>query len=239
MGITKSSRLLKRKEYLFEEQSGLCFYCVNLMLPPAKGNGVRGRRSTPLKASTLEHLTRVVDHGTRERANTVLACHECNRDRGDKHWSEWKRNREEFYGVRTMSEIRLLSNTQKVKELTEELITTDDNVIPFPKLITGGKGPNDPYWLMDLEVGAVFLARLKNDQQNFILQEFALYEKYHTGAVLYMVTQNGVQPLSVHMRTFSNKWEWIETIKIIPQEQLGKPVPSTTPLPEPTDVVHE
>jgi hypothetical protein len=73
MGITKSSRLLKRKEYLFEEQSGLCFYCVNLMLPPAKGNGVRGRRSTPLKASTLEHLTRVVDHGTRERANTVLA----------------------------------------------------------------------------------------------------------------------------------------------------------------------
>lgn len=127
-----------------------------------------------------------------------------------------------------MHKIRLLAKentiSKRMRELSEELNTVNtDNVIVFP-VLTGGKTPPTGFWLMDLEIGTVFLARKIADKQNFVLTEFALYEKYQKCAVIVVAQESGAVPMPVDMRRFSNQFELVETIKVIPVEKIGRPV---------------
>lgn len=130
-----------------------------------------------------------------------------------------------------MSKLQELLETDSIsrgmKFLTDLDLKDEDNVIQFPTapiLITGGKGPPSDWWLMDVAIGTVFLARPKNDKHNFVCGEFALYERYEKCACLLAISQEGTKPMHVDMRRFSIQWEMVEVIKVIPQNQLGRPV---------------
>lgn len=112
----------------------------------------------------------------------------------------------------------------KGMQFLTELDINEDNVLQFPTVVTGGKGPPSDWWLMDVAIGTVFLARPKNDKHNFVCGEFALYERYEKCACLLSISKDGTQPLHVDMRRFSIQFELVEVIKVIPQNQLGRPV---------------
>lgn len=127
-----------------------------------------------------------------------------------------------------MSKLRVLNQADPIKQGMKFLSDLDLNktadIIPFPTPLPGGKGTGDSgFWLMDLDVGTVFLARSKSDKQAWHCAEFALFEKYTRCACLFSVSHEGTRPMHVDMRRFSNQWEMVEVIKIIPQEKLGKP----------------
>lgn len=129
-----------------------------------------------------------------------------------------------------MTKLSLLSIADPISEgmlaLSDlDLNKSDDNVIQFPKLkLAGNDTTSSGYWLMDLAIGTVFLARPKSDKHNFVCGEFALYEKYERCACLLAINVEGTKPMHVDMRRFSNQWEMVEIIKVIPQSQLGKPI---------------
>ena len=133
-----------------------------------------------------------------------------------------------------MSKLQTLSLADPISKGMQYLSELDlneqqeDNVIQFPTakpvLVTGGKGPPSDWWLMDVAVGTVFLARPKNDKHNFVCGEFALYERYEKCACLLAISKEGTNPMHVDMRRFSIQWEMVEVIKVIPQTQLGRPV---------------
>lgn len=128
-----------------------------------------------------------------------------------------------------MSKLQELLETDSIsrgmKFLSDLDLKDEDNVIKFPtpQVLIGGKGPPSDWWLMDIAIGTVFLARPKNDKHNFVCGEFALYERYEKCACLLAISQEGTKPMHVDMRRFSIQWEMVEVIKVIPQNQLGKP----------------
>lgn len=106
-----------------------------------------------------------------------------------------------------------MENTERVEELTEEV---KDNVVPF-KLLTGGKGSSG-FWLLDLEIGTVFLARPKTDQRGFVLGEFVVYnivEMESLTAYLLLVNEGGDRPRPcwVDPKRFSNQMDLIGVVR--------------------------
>lgn len=76
------------KAMLFQAQAGRCCYCgcaVDLA-PQSWGRGGR----TPPNFATIEHLRRRSDGGATTPDNVALACFECNTNRGDISWVEYK-----------------------------------------------------------------------------------------------------------------------------------------------------
>lgn len=73
-------RRWKLRAAMMLEQSGLCFYCDRLM---AIYHG--DPKPTPDDAATFDHIIPMsVDPNLkRSRGNLVLACYECNNQRGD------------------------------------------------------------------------------------------------------------------------------------------------------------
>lgn len=113
-----------------------------------------------------------------------------------------------------------MKNKDSISERMKELAEQDDlipeetaNVVPF-KLITGGKEPptDTGFWLLDLEVGTVFLARSKPTGQNMTrsidLTEYGIFNKATDGAVMLFVVQPGqTTPVWVDGKAFSNGLE--------------------------------
>jgi hypothetical protein len=75
---------------VFDEQGGICLYCQC----PCQIY----RSSKNNKRATREHLVRVVDGGSDDDSNIVMACADCNHKRGNKSVAEWKANRRVLAG---------------------------------------------------------------------------------------------------------------------------------------------
>lgn len=105
-----------------------------------------------------------------------------------------------------------------MKELSElDLSPKSDNVIPL-RLITDGGGPtNTGFWLLDLAVGDVFLARQKPNNQNmrrtFELTEYGIFSMTAKAVHLLVAQPGQTVPVWVDGRAFSNEFEYFETLR--------------------------
>lgn len=106
-------------------------------------------------------------------------------------------------------------------DLTETDLQPKDNVVPF-QLVTGGKQPPSDFWLLNFEVGTIFLSRNKADNRTFVFGEFAVYNKTEK-AMLLLVNEGEMRPRPVWVdpKKFSNQMELIEVLRTeaFPQAQ--------------------
>jgi len=98
-------------------------------------------------------------------------------------------------------------NKEKIKEETET-----DNVVPFLRLLPGGKGPDDPRWLFTLPVGTVFLTRPRGYDKFFL-------DQYHVAnidgdAVLLLSNLNGHEYIPVDGKMFSKQMELFKIVSL-------------------------
>lgn len=108
-----------------------------------------------------------------------------------------------------------MNNTKKEeKEETEEI----SKVVPL-QLITGGKGGGD--WLNNLEIGTIFLVKLKArniGQNTMVLGQYEIVQKVPNKAVL---LYNGLEKnLSwFDPRLFSNSFDLVDVLGISQQQE--------------------
>lgn len=84
-----TDRILSLTILRFEDQNGKCYYCLRQTWVPAIHRreyainrlGIKERLLSDLRA-TAEHLRKREDGGTDDPRNIVMACNECNRERG-------------------------------------------------------------------------------------------------------------------------------------------------------------
>lgn len=69
---------------LFEDQSGLCAYCVEPMTLDLGFD----------KTAEIEHVVPTSQGGERKWRNEVAACHECNQNKGDTPLLVWLATRD-------------------------------------------------------------------------------------------------------------------------------------------------
>lgn len=103
---------------------------------------------------------------------------------------------------------------ERMEDLTDDAVVQADSVIPL-RVVTGGKGPPSDFWLKNLDIGTVFLARHKNNTQDWSMGEFCIANIVDK-AVLLLVSsqpQQPPQPLWVDPARFSNKMEMVEIIR--------------------------
>lgn len=79
---------MKLKAFLHKRQGGLCCYCgcATILHPPPWPHGTQ----PPHDFATLEHLRRKSEGGTNHPDNVAIACWQCNNDRGEMSWVEFK-----------------------------------------------------------------------------------------------------------------------------------------------------
>lgn len=82
------SERAKLKAFLHQRQHGACCYCGCLTFLHPKP--WRLGDSPPADFATLEHLRRKADGGTNHPDNVAIACWQCNNERGDLTWVEFK-----------------------------------------------------------------------------------------------------------------------------------------------------
>lgn len=79
----------RRKERLFAEQNGLCYYCQNPM------RLVHGANGEP-DLATLDHVVPLSAGGPRgPTLNTVVACYQCNNERGNRSSRKFLREKQQ------------------------------------------------------------------------------------------------------------------------------------------------
>lgn len=118
-------------------------------------------------------------------------------------------------------EEKQLSNIKDAEELsTTPIIKT----IPKLKLITGGKGPIDPPghdWVQDLEVGTIFLAKLRK-MDTFELTQYKLLYKFTKCALVRASLPEREINFYIESKTFSKEVELIEVIGIETEEGIAE-----------------
>ena len=87
--------LTNKRIRIADEQGHLCYYCGRKM----SMNMTRKNQGADKKA-TLEHLKRKVDGGTYHVDNIVVACQQCNCNRGDYSVETWKAIHKEVIAIR-------------------------------------------------------------------------------------------------------------------------------------------
>ncbi len=81
--MTNTKQQANKRQRIAEEQEYLCYYCERKMSMSMARQGAK-------KKATLEHLKRKVDGGTYHYDNIVVACQECNCNRGDYPVEMWR-----------------------------------------------------------------------------------------------------------------------------------------------------
>ena len=81
--MTNTKQQANKRQRIAEEQEYLCYYCERKMSMSMAKQGAS-------KKATLEHLKRKVDGGTYQYENIVVACQQCNCNRGDYPVEMWK-----------------------------------------------------------------------------------------------------------------------------------------------------
>jgi len=81
--MCKSGSVAKKRNKIAAEQENLCYYCGGKM------NLSMTKNRSPKKA-TVEHLLKKSDGGTLRYDNIVVACQQCNCNRGDYSVEMWK-----------------------------------------------------------------------------------------------------------------------------------------------------
>lgn len=100
--LAMTSRVSRRRKWKFvlrkawEWQNKRCFYCdINTWI--YEGRNVGELDPGLLKTvATREHLTRKADGGGDSLDNLVMACWDCNTNRGETHWEDYLVEKEEL-----------------------------------------------------------------------------------------------------------------------------------------------
>lgn len=109
--------------------------------------------------------------------------------------------------------MRTLAN----KIMKEESDLTESNVVSL-FVVPGGKGPPSDFWVLNQEIGSVFLARPKlatNGRRQKELFEFGVFKKIeNTNAIQLVAKAPGQQPMLIWYDgvSFSNEMEKIATV---------------------------
>lgn len=115
-----------------------------------------------------------------------------------------------------MKKPKLSDISKEMRELTEMDLTYDRKVVPL-KLLTGGMDGRG-FWLLDMNIADVFLARPKPNnaqpRRTFELNEYGIFNRTEK-SVLLLVVQPGASsvPVWVDGREFSNAVEHFETLR--------------------------
>jgi hypothetical protein len=100
------------------------------------------------------------------------------------------------------------------ERIDEEHVT--DNIIPF-EVIPGGKEPPSDFWLKNLKVGTIFLAKHKpntGQPRTFVIGEFIIFNiSPEKGMYLLSEPKQPPTPFWVEPIMFSNQMELIEVMR--------------------------
>ena len=91
--MCKTNTVAKKRNKIAAEQDNLCYYCGEEMKLSME------KRRSPKKA-TVEHLIKKADGGTLRYENIVVACQQCNCNRGDYSVDMWKAICKEVIAIR-------------------------------------------------------------------------------------------------------------------------------------------
>lgn len=91
--MCKSGSVAKKRNKIAAEQENCCYYCGGKM------NLSMTKKRSPKKA-TVEHLLKKADGGTLRYENIVVACQQCNCNRGDYPVKMWKAICKEVIAIR-------------------------------------------------------------------------------------------------------------------------------------------
>lgn len=94
------------------------------------------------------------------------------------------------------------------------------------KTIIGGSTPTGINWLMELEIGTIFLVKDKTTA-DWNLKRLCLLDK--TPKSVMLGVEREPSPMFVDPNRFCQKWMWHETLGVVKEDDL-KPIPS-----EPSD----
>lgn len=107
----------------------------------------------------------------------------------------------------------LIKTNERIKELTETGFDLT-NVLP---MLGGSTPPPSGFWLMDLDIGTVFLARVKPTGQqmkrSLELTEYGIFNKIERCTLLLIKQPGQTIPIWVDTKLFSNEVEWLETLR--------------------------
>lgn len=102
---------------------------------------------------------------------------------------------------------------ERKEDLTETDLQPASNVVQL-QLLPGGKEPPSDFWLLNFDIGTIFLSRNKAEQRSFVLGEFAVYNKTEK-AMLLLVNEGEARPRPVWVdpKKFSNTMELVEIVR--------------------------
>jgi hypothetical protein len=103
---------------------------------------------------------------------------------------------------------------ERKEDLTETDLQQRDNVVKL-ELVTGGKGPPSDFWMLNLEVGTIFLAKPKQGQRSYVLAEFHIYNITEKQYYLLLMNDGSSRPVSmwVDPKLFSNQMDLVEVLR--------------------------
>ncbi len=109
----------------------------------------------------------------------------------------------------------------------------EENNMAELKTIIGGSTPTGINWLMELEIGTIFLVKDKTSS-DWNLKRLCLLDKTPRSVMLGVEREAG--PMFVEPNRFCQKWMWHETLGTIRDEDIPAPSEPSELLPsEPSD----
>lgn len=110
-----------------------------------------------------------------------------------------------------------MSNITINKDRMKELAETGFDLTNVRPMMAGSEPPSSGWWLQDLSVCSVFLARAKPSAQqmkaSIELTEYGIFNKTEKCTLLLVRQPDGTIPIWVDTKGFSNQVEYFETLR--------------------------
>jgi hypothetical protein len=106
---------------------------------------------------------------------------------------------------------------ERKEDLTETDLQLASNVVQL-HLLPGTKEPPSDFWLLNQQIGTIFLSRNKAEQRSFVLGEFAVYNIVPLdGITAYLLLVNEGEarprPVWVDPKRFSNQMDLVGVVR--------------------------